>query len=67
MKQYEITVTWDGGVILQCDSFFLETNDLLIGQSVKQLISDKAIASLIKYGFKSVVIKQGYFIDIVVG
>ena len=67
MKQYEITVTWDGGVVQPSDKCYLAMNDLVIGQSSKRILRDESIADIVKYGFKSITIRGGYFIDIIVG
>jgi hypothetical protein len=67
MKQYEITVTWDGGVVQPSDKYYLAMNDLVIGRSSKRILKDEAIADIVKYGFKSVIIKQGYYVEIIVG
>lgn len=67
MKQYEIMVVWDGGVIYPSDRAYLAMNDLVIGRSTKRVLKDEAVADIVKYGFKSVTIREGYFINIVVG
>lgn len=67
MKQYEITVTWDGGIVQPSDRRYLAMNDLVIGQSSKRILKDEAIADIVKYGFKSVVIQHGYYVEIIVG
>lgn len=67
MKQYEITVAWDGGVVQPSDRCYLAMNDLVIGHSSKRILKDEAVADIVKYGFKSVIIKQGYYVEIIVG
>lgn len=68
MKEYQIYISSGVGChIFNADSDYLAKNGLVIGQMFKRVLTDKAVADIAKYGFKSVTIREGYFIDIVVG
>lgn len=68
MKEYQIYVSLGVGChIFNADRDYLAKNALVIGQTSKRILTDKAVADIVKYGFKSVTIREGYFIDIVVG
>lgn len=68
MKEYQIYISWgNSDHIFRCDVAYLLKNNLAVGEITKRILADEAVADIVKYGFKSVTIREGYFIDIVVG
>lgn len=66
MKEYIISVTQDGQ-LFRVDEAKLEYLNLFVGCAIKRLMGGADLCRIAEHGFKSVTIREGYFIDIVVG
>ncbi len=66
MKEYLISVTQDGQ-LFRVDEAKLEYLSLFVGCTIKRLMGGADLCRIAEHGFKSVTIREGYFIDIVVG
>lgn len=66
MKEYIISVTQDGQ-LFRVDEAKLEYLNLFVGCAIKRLMGGGDLGRIAEHGFKSVTIREGYFIDIVVG